>query len=286
MPDYPIIDAHVHLWNPERVRISWQHGHPTLERPFLVEDYREALGSVEVEAMVFVECFADPGEYLREVAFVEEQAASEPRLKAIVAQAPMELGEDAVPFLEALTRNHPAVRGIRRLIEFQPDPEFCLRPGFVRGVNLLADMGLSFDVNVHHSQMKEAAEFCSRVEDTVLVLDHCGKPPIAAGEMEPWRTHLNEIARNPNAHCKLSDLPVEADHESWKADDLRPYVDAVVEAFGFDRLIYAGDWPVCTQATTIERWVAFLDDHFSGVAETELRKLYRDNAARVYRLDA
>lgn len=284
MPNFPIIDAHLHIWDPRRINIGWQAGNDFLGRPLLPADYARDSDGIEVEAMVFMECFVDQGDYLNEVAFVEEQMKAEPRIKAIVAQAPVELGNDARPFLDHLTSNHKAVRGIRRLIEFQADEDFCLRAGFIDGVTLLHDYGLTFDVNIHHSQAAKAADFVAQVPETVMILDHCGKPGIAEGEITEWAKNLRRMAENPNLYSKLSDLPVEADHQNWTEEDLKPYIDTVVEIFGFDRLIYAGDWPVCTQATTLPRWVEVLDRHFDGVAEADLRKLYRDNANKVYRL--
>ncbi|WP_226783062.1 amidohydrolase family protein [Oceaniglobus trochenteri] len=284
MPNFPVVDAHLHIWNPERIRIGWQEGNAFMQRPRLPQDYLHDLGDLEVEAAVFVECFVDQGEYLKEVRFVEENMGAGSPIRAIVAQAPVELGADMGPFIEHLKSKHPDVVGIRRMIEFNPDEDFCLRPGFVEGVNLLGEAGLSFDINIHHSQAGKAAEMVAQVPDTVMILDHCGKPGIAEGEIGAWRSHLKTMAANPNLHCKLSDLPVEADHDNWTEDDLKPYIDAVVEIFGFDRLIYAGDWPVCTQATTLPRWVEVLDRHFSGVSETDLRRFYRGNANRVYKL--
>ncbi len=284
MPNFPIVDAHLHIWDPGRIRIGWQAGNDALGRPLLPADYVRDCGPVEVEAMVFVECFVDQGEFLKEVAFVEEYAKAEPRIKAIVAQAPVETGHDMRPFLDRLADRHPAVHGIRRLIEFQADEDFCLRPGFIDGVKLLSEYGLSFDVNIHHTQAAKAAEFVEQVPETVMILDHCGKPGIKDGEISEWKKNLQRMAENPNLFCKLSDLPVEADHARWTEDELKPYIDAVVDIFGFERLIYAGDWPVCTQATTLSRWVDLLDSHFDGVSEAELRKFYRVNANRVYRL--
>jgi L-fuconolactonase len=284
MPDFPIVDAHLHIWDPKRVNIGWQAGNDVLGKPHLPADYARDSGTIEVEAMVFVECFADQGEYLKEVRFVEEQATQEPRIKAIVAQAPVETGADMRPYLEHLKSEHPTVVGIRRLIEFQPDEDFCLLAGFIDGVKLIGEMGMSFDVNIHHSQAHKAARMVAQVPDTVMVLDHCGKPGIKEGEIDEWRRNIRAMAANPNLCCKLSDLPVEADHDNWTEDDLKPYIDEVVETFGWNRLIYAGDWPVCTQATTLSRWVDLLDRHFAGVAETDLRKFYRGNANRVYRL--
>lgn len=283
MPDFPIIDAHLHIWDPARQRISWQEGNEPMRRPFGIAEYAAASESLDIEAMVFVECFVDRGDWLREVRLVEEAARLDPRLAAIVANAGLEDGEDAAPYLEHLTRHHPTVRGIRRMIEFQPDPDFCLRPGFVEGVQMLHQYDLSFDINVKHHQMDKAVMLAGQIDGVTLILDHCGKPPIASGTLEPWASHIRALAAHPDTYCKLSDLPVEADWSNWRDDDIKPYIDIVVDAFGFRRLIYAGDWPVCTQATTLQRWVNLLDRHFAGVAAEDLKAFWNGNARRAYR---
>ncbi|MCX7889328.1 MAG: amidohydrolase family protein [Rhodobacteraceae bacterium] len=284
MPDFPIIDAHLHIWDPRAIRIGWQAGNAAMRRVFDLADYAEDTGGIAIEAMVFVECFVDRGEFLNEVRHVERAARAEPRLKAIVAQASLEDGEDVRPFLDHLRDRHPMVRGIRRMIEFQPDPDFALRPDFQKGVQMLRDYDFSFEVNVHHSQMDRAASLAGAVEGVRLVLDHAGKPPIRDRLQEPWARHLRAFEANPDTWCKLSDLPVEADHAAWTEDDLRFYIDEVVEVFGFNRMIFAFDWPVCTQAVSPRRWIDLLDRHFAGVPEADLRAFYAGNARRVYRL--
>jgi L-fuconolactonase len=285
MPAFPIIDAHLHLWDPARIRIPWQAGNEAMQRPFGLADYRAATAGIDIEAMVFAECFVDAGEMLNEVAYVEENAEKDTRIKAIIAQAPLELGDDVRPYLAHLVARHPTVTGIRRLIEGQPDPDFARRPGFRAGVQALKDFGLSFDVNVVAAQMDQAVELAQAVAGVTLILDHAGKPPIRDGALRPWADRLREFASVPGTYCKLSDLPVEADRARWTYDDLAPYIETVVEAFGFPRLIFGLDWPVCTQATTPQRWLEVLDRALAGAGEEALRAYYAENARRVYRLD-
>lgn len=284
MPDFPVIDAHLHVWDPRRLRYSWQQGNALFDRPWLIEDYAAATGRVQIEAMVFVECFADPGQYIAEVEFVEEQAARDPRLAAIVPMAPLELGAAAEPVLAEMTARFPRVRGIRRIIEFDPDPEFCLRPAFIEGVRLLRRFGLHFEINVNYRQMDKVLAFTAQVPDVPMILDHCGKPGIREGFVDLYRRHIGELARRPNVVCKLSDLPVEADWASWTDAEIRPFIDATLEAFGVERIIYAADWPVCLQAASIEPGVELLDQALAGLTRAERRKIFRDNANAFYRL--
>lgn len=289
MPDYPIIDTHLHIWDHSRLTYSAFHGNPLLEQDYHVEDYQKACGDVEVEAMVFVECYADftpeGGQYIKEIEFVEEQAVRDPRIRGIVPMAPLERGRAVAPLIEEMVGRFPRVRGIRRIIEFDADPRaLALSDEFVAGVNLLSEYGLHFEINVNHTQMDIVREFVRRIPDTKMILDHCGKPGIAEGAIDQYRDDVAALAKHPNLWIKLSDLPVEADWDNWTDDDLRPYIDATLDTFGPGRTIYAGDYPVCLQATTLPRWVGVLDRAFEGLSESERRMIWRDNANGFYRL--
>lgn len=291
MPDFPIIDTHLHIWDHSRLAYSGFVGDPLFGRDYHVEDYAAALGDVEVEAMVFLECYADftstSGQYLEEIGFVEEEALRDPRLRAIVPMAPLEWGARVEPMLEEMAREHPTVRGIRRIIEFDADPRaLTLSRDFIEGVNLLEKFGFHFEININHTQMDIVREFVRHIPSVKLILDHCGKPGIAEGAIQQYRDDVAELAKHPNLWIKLSDLPVEADKTNWTEADLRPFIAATLDSFGMDRTIYGGDYPVCLQATTLPRWVEVLDRAFAdlGVSEADTRKIYRDNANSFYRL--
>ena len=290
MPDFPIIDAHLHVWDQTRLKYSAFDGHKLYGHPYHVEDFQRDCGALQVEAMVFLECYADfwpgGGQYIEEVEFVEDEAARDPRIKAIVAMAPLEWGRAALPILTQMRDHHPLVKGIRRIVEFDADPRaLTLSDDFLTGVNLLNDFGYSFDINVHYTQMDIVHDFVPRVS-CPLILDHCGKPGIRQGALAQYRDDMQKLARHQNLWIKLSDLPVTADHDSWTEEDLRPYIAATLEAFGPERVIYAGDYPICLAATTLPRWVQVLDNAFYdlGLSATETRAIYRDNANRFYRL--
>ncbi|MGO4334443.1 amidohydrolase [Labrys sp. KB_33_2] len=289
MPDFPIIDTHLHVWDHTKLKYSAFEGSPLFSRNYHVEDYRRDLGSVEVEAMVFLECYADfwegGGQYLDEIRFVEEEARRDPGLRAIVPMAPLEWGRRAEPILAEMKDKHPMVRGIRRIVEFDADPRaLTLSDNFVEGVNLLEEFGYHFEINVHHHQMDIVRDFVKRIPHVPMILDHCGKPGVKEGAIAQFRDDVKELARCPNLFIKLSDLPVEADLANWTDTDLRPYIDATFESFGIDRTLFAMDWPICLQATSMTRWVETLDRATAGFSEVDLRKFYRDNANSFYRL--
>jgi L-fuconolactonase len=283
MPSFPLIDTHVHLWDPRQLRYAWLADVPALHRPFLIDDYRAACGPVAVEKLVFVQCECDPAQSAAEAAWVAEVARSEPRLRGIVAQAPLEKG-DAVAADLAHLAEIPLVKGVRRLLQSEADDAFCLRPDFVRGVRLLPRHGFTFDLCIFHRQLANVIQLVRQCPEVSFVLDHIGKPDIKAGRLDPWRAELRELAALPNVTCKLSGLVTEADWARWTPADLRPYLDHVLACFGAGRVMFGGDWPVSTQATDYPRWVATLDDALRGCSPAELRQIYVRNAEQFYRL--
>jgi L-fuconolactonase len=289
MPDFPIIDTHLHIWDMDRLTYSAFKGHPLFGRTYTIEDYQRDCEGLDIEAMVFVECYADftgtGGQYIEEIEFVEDSARRDPRIRGIVPMAPLEWGARVESMLERMRDGHPGVKGIRRIMEFDDDPRaLTLSPEFIEGVNLLAKFGWHFEINVNYTQMDIIREFVQHIPDVPMILDHCGKPGIRQGAIAQYREDIADLASHPNMWIKLSDLPPYADPETWTDDDLRPYIDATAEIFGFDRMIYAGDWPICLQATSLTRWVDTLDRAFAGVAEVDLRNFYRNNANDFYRL--
>ncbi|HEY9011764.1 MAG TPA: amidohydrolase family protein [Devosia sp.] len=287
MPDFPIIDTHLHIWDQTRLKYSAFEGSPLFGHPYHVEDYQAACGKLEIEAMVFLECYADFGQYIEEIEFVEDEQKRDPRIKAIIPMAPLEWGNKVRPMLEKMRDEHPSVRGIRRIMEFDADPRgLTMSPGFIEGVNLLADFGWSFDINPNYTQMDFIREWVKLIHGVPMILDHCGKPGIRQGRIEQFREDMRDLARHPNIWVKLSDLPPYAS-ENWTEEELRPYIEATLDAFGPERTIYAGDYPILLQSTNMTQWVEVLDNAFAdlGLSEAETRKIYRDNAIAFYRLE-
>lgn len=292
MPAFPVIDTHLHIWDQAQLRYSGFEANPLFNRPYHVEDYRRDCGGLDVEAMVFLECYTDfwpgGGQYIEEIEFVEREALRDPRIKGIVPMAPLERGRAVRPMLEQMAEQHPLVKGIRRIIEFDKDPRaLALSSDFIEGVKLLDAFGWHFEINVNHTQMDIVREFVPLAGGVPLILDHCGKPGIKEGALEQYRADVADLRHYPNLMIKLSDLPVEADFKTWTAADLRPYVEATLDAFGVERTIFAIDYPICLQATSVTRWVEVLDAAFAdlGLSEAETRRIYRDNAIDFYRLN-
>lgn len=282
MPSVPFVDTHVHLWDPMRLGYDWLAGNDTLDRRHELPEFAAATAGLPLESMVFMECAVNAGQALDEARWVTTLARLEPRLKGMVASAPLEQGEAVRPHLEALAAL-PLLRGIRRLLQSEAD-DFCLQPGFVTGARMLAEFGLSFDICIFHRQLANVIAFADKVETVPMILDHIGKPGIADGLVSPWAEEMRELARRPNVVCKISGVATEADHRNWTEDQLKRYVSTAIDAFGFDRVMFGGDWPVSTLAITYRRWTEILDDLLAGASEDERRKFWRDNAVAFYRL--
>ncbi len=285
MPNFPITDAHVHLWDPQNLSYPWLEDDPLLNRVHDVADYDKSRGEIEVDAMVFVECDEASGRGIDEARWVGRLAEREPRLQGIVARAKLELGEACLPDLEALAAM-PLVRGVRRILQAESDPGFCLQTSFIVGLQLLPRFDFSFDICITHGQLANVIEMVRQCPEVRFVLDHLAKPDIKNGVLEPWKAEMKTLAGFPNVMCKISGLVTEADRENWTADDLAPYVHHAIECFGSDRVLFGGDWPVIRHAAEVDAWIAALDLILSDASADELRKLYRDNARRTYKLGA
>lgn len=284
MPDFPIVDAHVHLYDPASIDYPWMSAVPTLKEPHLPAHFFAANAPVEVDALVFVEVDAAPGRHLEEAAFIEGLATSEPRIRGMVCSLPLDRGDAVTGDLERYA-SKPLARGVRTLIErHQDDPGWAIREPFVRNVQALERYSLSFDLCLRSGQLPEATELARRCPNVRFVLDHIGKPPIRDGGLDPWRQHLAVLAAEPNVWCKISGVLTEADHAHWTYDSVAPYVAHAIECFGFDRVLYGGDWPVSRLASSYADWVDVVDRVVSDCSADELHRLYRRNAEIFYRL--
>ena len=285
MPDFAIVDSHVHLYDLERLGHGWLRSRPQINRTHVLEDFDRALGQVAVDKIVFVEVAVDPGLHLDEAAWVQGLADRDPRLCGIIAHVPLEKGAAAAGDIETLL-GHRGVKGVRRLIETEVDQSFCLEPGFIAGLNLLPRHGLSFDICVKHWGLVFALELARRCPEVSFVLDHIGKPGIRHGLEEPWRGQMRELGRLANVTCKISGVITETDHDRWAVGDIRPFVAHAIDCFGFDKVMFGSDWPVSSLTHPYPRWVEIVDEVVAGCSADEIRKLYRDTAIRTYRLPA
>jgi predicted TIM-barrel fold metal-dependent hydrolase len=277
-----IVDAHQHLWDLDQFRYSWLDSLPQLKRSFRMADYLAAVAGLNVVKSVHLEADVDEDCMLEETRHLLALADRDDNpLDGIVACGRPE-NDDFESYLENIV-GHPGLKGIRRVLHTQPD-EVGRTATFVKNVAALADYGLSFDICVLARQLPIAINLVSRCPDVNFILDHCGVPQVKEKIFDPWRAHLAEIAKVGNVYCKISGLVAYADPLCWTAEDLRPFVEYVIESFGWDRVLFGSDWPVCTLSASYREWVEALQVITRGAGEINRQKLFYDNAARVYRL--
>jgi len=278
-----IVDTHVHLWDPGLIRYPWLNDVPLLNRRFSLEDYRSATADISIDSVVFVQCEADHSEFQAEAEWVAGLAKTEPRIRGLVAWAPLEKGRAVAEDLARL-KTHTILRGIRRIIQFEPDVEFCLRPSFIEGARTLAQFDLSFDICIDHRHMDNVLRFAQAIPEVPMILDHIGKPAIKGRVMQPWAGQMHALGRLPHVWCKVSGVATEADHHHWSREELKRYISVAIEAFGFDRILFGGDWPVSTQAIGYRQWVDLLQEMLAEVSQAEQEKFWHGNAVQFYRL--
>ena len=279
-----VIDAHVHFWDPSVLNYAWLDEVPDIDRAFLPDDYERASAGVDVTGLVFVEADCHPDQALAEVGWISNLAASEARLKGIVAAAPMEVGSEVEAHLQSLSE-YPLVKGVRRLIQSEP-LGFSTAPAFVKAVQLLPKFDFTFDLCIKHGQFPDIITLVKACPETRFVLDHIGKTAIAEGLLDPWREHIDVLAALPQVvGCKLSGLITEADWKQWTLEDLRPYITHVIDAFGPDRLLYGSDWPVSVLAGGYARWWDVFETVTQTLSDDAARtQCFGGNARGVYRL--
>nr|MDT0663002.1 amidohydrolase family protein [Micromonospora sp. DSM 115978] len=275
-----LVDSHVHFWDPGRLDYPWLADLPALRRPFGPDELTAV--APRLTAAVFVEAGRADHQAGAEVVWVGELADRWPLLRGIVAHAPMEHGTAGAAATARLAR-HDLVKGVRRNVQDEA-AGFTATDAFTRGVRALADHDLTFDLCVRHHQLPEVTELVRRVPQVTFVLDHLGKPPVAAAELDPWRGDLARLADAPNVVCKLSGLATEAAPD-WTDADVLPYLWHALAVFGPDRCMYGGDWPVATLATGYARWLRIIHGVLAGLPEPDRRAVLADTARRVYRIE-
>jgi L-fuconolactonase len=285
MPELPIVDAHLHLWEWPQFPRLWLDRVPDLSRSCDPTAFEEQTAGLPIAGMVFVETDVAPAYALLEAQWAVSLAGVDPRLCGVVAAAPLDDGAEVRPYLDALATLGPLVKGVRRNLQDERDPDFCQRPKFVAGAQLLAAYGFSFDICIRHEQLPAVTALVHECPHVSFVLDHLGKPAIRDGLLDPWRGQLAALAELPNVACKVSGLATEADWNRWQPDDLAPYVAHALAVFGPSRVLFGGDWPVVTLASSYRRWVETLGALTAHLTVSDQRQLWSDNARRWYRLN-
>jgi predicted TIM-barrel fold metal-dependent hydrolase len=276
-----LVDTHQHLWDLKQFPYSWCAGIPALNRSFLFEDYSKAAAGLGITKSVFMECDVDEPHAVDEARHVQALAERHPLIAGIVASGRPE-HEGFRAHLEQLAKL-PKVRGVRRVLHTQPDA-LSQSPRFAENLRLLPEFGFTFDLCVLTRQLPLALALAQGCPKVTFILDHCGVPEVKARVLDPWREHIRLLADRPNVVCKISGLVAYADPAKWKADDLKPYVDHALASFGWDRVVWGGDWPVCTLSATLAQWVTATRTLTQHATDEQRAQLFHRNAERIYRV--
>lgn len=272
------VDAHQHFWRYDAAEYAWIDGSMSaLRRDFLPEDLAPLLRAQGFEGCVAVQARQTP----EENEFLLELAARAPFVRGVVGW--VELRDPRVGDALDRLRRDPKFVGVRHIAQSEPD-DFLARADFRRGIAELAPRGLAYDVLVFARQLPAAIDLVRAFPNQRFVVDHLAKPEIASGRLEPWATLLRELARAPNAWCKLSGLVTEADWKGWLPSDFTPYLEVALEAFGAERLLVGSDWPVCTLAAPYAAALGIARDFIARCSESEQDAILGGNAARCYGL--
>lgn len=273
------IDSHQHFWRYDPVQYPWIPPGSPLHADRLPADLAPLLAAAGMDGTVAVQA----RQTVEESRWLLALADASPLIKGVVGW--VDLRSPTVDASLELLTAHPRFRGVRHVAQDEPD-DFFLGFDFRRGIARLADHGLTYDLLIFERQLPATIDLVRRFPNQPFALDHIAKPRIRTGALSPWREQIGELARCPNVVCKVSGLVTEADHAGWKPADLRPYLDAVLTAFGPERLMYGSDWPVCLLAADYARQHEVTAAYFSGLSAAEQAAIFGGNAVRFYGLSA
>ncbi len=274
-----IIDTHLHLVDRSRLSYPWLSDVPQLNRDWKFENYATMADRLGIEGCLHMEVDVAPDDIGAESEFVAEIMAEGPLMLGAISSARPE-DKDFPAFLDSLDRS--VVKGIRRVLHVVPD-EVSQTTVFRENVAAIGAAGLPFDICMLARQLPLACDLADACESTTFVLDHCGVPDIAGDGFASWAASIAELAKRPHVNAKISGITAYAAPE-WTLKTLRPYVGHIIENFGWDRVVWGSDSPVCTLNASLETWVATTHALMASASADEREKLYRSNARRIWAL--
>ena len=277
-----IIDTHQHLIYPEQFSYPWCKDIPALAgKPFRLEEYRAAAHGTGISQTLFMDAGVDEPHTQAETEFFL-QLATQPETGIVGVLATCRPEQEDFPAqLEALL--HPKLKGLRRILHVVPD-EVSQTPVFLKNLALVAKHQLTFDLCLLARQLPLGAKLARQFPEQQFILDHCGVPDISGGGLDPWRQSIRELAQFPNLACKISGVVACCDPQRVTVDAIRPYVEHCLDCFGWERVVFGGDWPVCNTTASLGRWVEIIKEIVAQESAGNQEKLFAQNAERIYRL--
>jgi L-fuconolactonase len=274
------IDSHQHYWHFNTADYGWMgENMSVIKRDFLPTDLLPELKSIDFDGSVAVQA----RQSLEETNWLLQLADEHPHIKGVVGWLDLQ-SEQAEEQIAAFAKHHKAV-GVRHVIHDEEDLDFMLRPAFIRGVQLLEKYDLAYDILIFPTHLTNTIEFVKQFSDKqTFVIDHIAKPLIKDGIVSPWKEDIVALAKFPNVYCKLSGMVTEADWNTWKPENIRPYLDVIMDAFGPERILIGSDWPVCLVAGKYSEVMQVVTDYISTFTEKEQDLMLGGNAAKAYKL--
>ncbi|WP_319503386.1 amidohydrolase family protein [uncultured Draconibacterium sp.] len=274
-----IIDTHHHLWNYNPVEFDWIDDEmATIRKSFLPADLQATLADTGVEGVVTVQA----RQSLEETNWLLKLASENDFMKGVVGWVP--LADENIQQILDRYKSNLWLKGVRHVVQGEPDPEFILGKDFNKGISLLKNYNLVYDILIFEHQLPNTIRFVDQHPGQQFVVDHIAKPKIKINELEPWAENIKELAKRENVSCKISGMVTEADYKLWTDEQLKPYFETVLDAFGPSRLLFGSDWPVCLVATNYSNWLDLVKKTISKLTNEEQDLILYKNAQRIYNI--
>lgn len=273
------IDSHHHFWKYDPAQYGWISDEmAAIRRDFLPADLEAEIRAAGVDGVVSVQA----RQSVEETAWLLDLAEANDFIRGVVGWAPLispRVREDIARFAP-----NPKLKAVRHVLQGESDENYMLRADFNRGIDALRELNLVYDILIYERHLPQTIRFVDMHRGQVFVLDHVAKPRIRDNILAPWDRNIRELARRPNVYCKLSGLVTEADFRTWTEEQLRPYMEVVLEAFGPSRVMFGSDWPVCRVAVQYVRWHRIVAEFVSGLSPAEQDRVLGGTAVEAYRL--
>ena len=289
-----IIDTHQHLWDLDKFDLPWTVGASPLDRSYLTADYLEATADLDVTKAIYMEVDVQEAQCEEEADFIIDlcERDDNPTCAAVISGRPLD--DEFRAYVDRF-RSHECIKGIRQVLHPDSAPRgLCVEEKYVANIRYLGSVGLRFDLCLRAGELADAVSLVDLCPDTRFVLDHCGNadPYVineSEGETAPahsrdqWLRDIEALGQRSNVICKISGIVARA-RSNWSPTDLAPTVDHCLNCFGLERVVFGGDWPVCTVGASYGEWVAALRQIVSQRSAAEQQNLFHDNAMRFYEL--
>lgn len=273
------IDAHQHFWHYSPAEHVWMtDAMPQLKRDLLPGDLKPLLAQAGIQGTVAVQARQN----LAETEWLLALADQHDFICGVVGWVDLQSPDVRAQLQQHA--HHPRFRGVRHVVHDEPDDDFMRRPEFLRGLEALAEFGLTYDLLLFPKHLPLAVEVVRQFPRQRFVLDHLAKPFIKAGRLAPWEADIRALARCENVYCKVSGMVTEADWQHWQAGDFKPYLDVVFDCFGTDRLMFGSDWPVCTLAGDYAAVAGLVRDYLQALPDSVEQRVMGRNASDFYGL--